>query len=345
MRLGKAKVTAGEWQSGDSNPRLSEANSPLLGAKRPLPPPAAWLPGAGGRVGVHLEVMPVVRVRVHQGPELHQIPPHLLIPLPGGGEERSVWGGWEGQGLGSQGDQGAQMPMPAWPGYPCPGFTMGALWSSERGNDLAEVTQQIKWQGLDETARSTRIPSGCCPRARMQAGAPRGCKDHKGQGLGGQDIPTRRRGECEHPSSRGPTLGLRASGPGSLAPPLRHGLSRPQPQGSGASCPPWAVPGQVAPGPALQQGDLAAQRAEAAADEEAAEAALQREGGQVHDALPHALQQLVQVLLEEQLRRAGRPAVRRRAGGPSAGTWGEQRWGSRPVNRPSKGPETGLACH
>ena len=61
------------------------------------------------------------------------------------------------------------------------------------------------------------------------------------------------------------------------------------------------VPGQVAPGPALQQDDLAAQRAEAPADEEAAEAALQGEGRQVQDALPHALQQLVQVLLEEQL--------------------------------------------
>ena len=91
----------------------------------------------------------------------------------------------------------------------------------------------------------------------------------------------------------------------------RSGMACPDPsRRAQARPPPRAVPGQVAPGPALQQGDLATQRAEAAADEEAAEAALQREGGLVHDALPHALQQLVQVLLEEQLRRAGPPAVR-----------------------------------
>lgn len=65
------------------------------------------------------------------------------------------------------------------------------------------------------------------------------------------------------------------------------------------------APGQVAPGLALQQDDLAAQRAEPPSDEEASEAALKREGCQVQDALSHALQQLVQVLLEEQLRRGG----------------------------------------
>uniref|UniRef100_M3XLT1 Uncharacterized protein n=1 Tax=Mustela putorius furo TaxID=9669 RepID=M3XLT1_MUSPF len=81
---------------------------------------------------------------------------------------------------------------------------------------------------------------------------------------------------------------LHASGPGSFVvvpppPPLRGALPRED-----------RVPGQVAPGPALQQDDLAPQRAEAPADEEAAEAALQGEGRQVQDALPHALQQLVQ---------------------------------------------------
>lgn len=41
------------------------------------------------------------------------------------------------------------MPTPAWPGYQRPGFTVGALWSSERRSDLAKATQQIKWQGLE----------------------------------------------------------------------------------------------------------------------------------------------------------------------------------------------------
>lgn len=72
------------------------------------------------------------------------------------------------------------------------------------------------------------------------------------------------------------------------------------------SCPLWATPGQVATGPALQQDDLAAQGAETPLNEEAAEAALQRDGCPVQDVLPHALQQLVQVLLQEQLRAGGK---------------------------------------
>lgn len=54
-----------------------------------------------------------------------------------------------------------------------------------------------------------------------------------------------------------------------------------------------AAPGQVAAGPALQQDDPVAQGMETPLDEEASEAALQSEGCQIQDALPHALQQLV----------------------------------------------------
>lgn len=102
---------------------------------------------------------------------------------------------------------------------------------------------------------------------------------------------------------RGPDTQLTHLRDRELIPQFRQGLFR----GASKSCPAGVVPGQVAPGPALQQDDLAAQGAEPPPDEEAAQAALQREGCQVQDTLPHALQQLVQVLLEEQLRRGGGP--------------------------------------
>lgn len=56
----------------------------------------------------------------------------------------------------------------------------------------------------------------------------------------------------------------------------------------------------------MQQDDLAAQGAETPLHEEAAEAALQREGRQVQDVPPHALQQLVEVFLKEELRTGGK---------------------------------------
>lgn len=90
----------------------------------------------------------MAHVRVHQGPELHHPPPHLLIPLPGGGGKGVSWKG--SLGVGITGEQGSETPMPAWPGSQCPHFTLGPFatngnWSSEEGKDLAKVTQQIKW--------------------------------------------------------------------------------------------------------------------------------------------------------------------------------------------------------
>lgn len=75
---------------------------------------------------------------------------------------------------------------------------------------------------------------------------------------------------------------------------------------------PRPPPGQVAARPALQQDDLAAQRAEAPLDEEGAGVALQRERGQVVRTGSLALQRLVQLLLQEELggSNAVRPPIR-----------------------------------
>lgn len=72
------------------------------------------------------------------------------------------------------------------------------------------------------------------------------------------------------------------------------------------SCAIWAAPGQVASGSTLQHDDLLAQGAETPFDEKATKAALQGEGCQIQDMPPHALQQLVQVLLKEELRVGGK---------------------------------------
>lgn len=82
---------------------------------------------------------------MYQGPELHQTPPHLLIALPGLGE-------WGGQGLGPQGDRvikGQRGPCQPGLGASAHISLLGSFgtkgnWSSERGSDLAKVTQQIK---------------------------------------------------------------------------------------------------------------------------------------------------------------------------------------------------------
>ena len=94
-------------------------------AKCHLPVPAApwtltgqaWFRGEGRKPSLqHLEVTPVARIRVHQGPELHQTPPHLLIPLPGAQRRGEGVLSRRAGGAGVMGDHGEEMPTPALPG-------------------------------------------------------------------------------------------------------------------------------------------------------------------------------------------------------------------------------------
>lgn len=84
---------------------------------------------------------------------------------------------------------------------------------------------------------------------------------------------------------------------GTAVTPCHHQLGPPPPPRMS----PRSPPGQVASCPALQQDNLAAQRAESPLDEEGAGVALQRERGQVVRAGTFALQSLVQLLLQEEL--------------------------------------------
>lgn len=111
---------------------------------------------------------------------------------------------------------------------------------------------------------------------------------------------------CSAFRQRLPRSACMPPGTGSSLPKCGPSPPTPRCRAPRAPCPLRAAPGQVAAGPALQQDDLAAQGAEAPLGEEATEAALQGEGRQAQDALPHALQQLVQVLFEEELRAEGK---------------------------------------
>ena len=184
-------------------------------AKCHLPVPAApwtltgqaWFRGEGQKPSLqHLEVTPVARIRVHQGPELHQTPPHLLIPLPGAQRRGEGVLSRRAGGAGVMGDHGEEMPTPALLECQCPHFTLGPNakreTNSERGSDLAKDTQQMEWQGL------LAVPGyGRCRVGPLLVGW---ISTYQSQGPGGG---RERHTESDHPSHKGR---VNASGNGEL---------------------------------------------------------------------------------------------------------------------------------
>ena len=226
-------------------------------AKCLLPVPAAprtltgqaWFQGEGREPSLqHLEVTPVARICVHQGPELHQTPPHLLIPLPG------AWRRGEGVLSRRAGGQGSWVTMgKRCLHLPCWGVSVHtSLW------DPMQKGKQTQ-RGAATWPRPHSKRSGRAywlSQSMGDAGWGPSWLDgflstsHKDQGVGGKDTQNL----ITLPTKEGCTpLGM-----GNSLPKFRLGLPGAWHRNPGSLAHSGPAPGQVAAGPALQQDDLAA---------------------------------------------------------------------------------------